>query len=54
MKEAIAGAKVKGLPGGTKTTDAKGTVTTTLRKSGSFTLTATKPGYVAAKGTVSV
>jgi hypothetical protein len=54
--DAVAGAKVKGLPGGTKTADAKGTVTATFPKGkgGTFALTATKPGYVAAKGRLSV
>lgn len=54
--DAMAGAKVKGLPGGTKTTDAKGTVIVTFPKGkgGSFSLTATKAGYVAANGKLSV
>jgi hypothetical protein len=49
----VAGAKVAGLPGGAKTTDAKGSVTVAVRKKGRLSLTATKPGYVAAKGGVS-
>jgi hypothetical protein len=49
----IAGAKVAGLPGGPKTTDAKGTVTVAVRKKGALNLTATKAGYVAASGGVS-
>ena len=48
--DAVAGAKVKGLPGGTRTTDAKGSVVATVGKKGTFALTATKSGYVAAKG----
>jgi hypothetical protein len=52
----IPGSKVKGLPGGTKTTDAKGSVTVTVpaAKKGTFALTATKAGYVAAKGRLSL
>ncbi len=40
----VAGAKVKGLPGGTKTTDAKGLVVVTFSKGkgGKLSLTATK------------
>ncbi len=50
----MAGAKVKGLPGGTKTTTANGSVTVTVKRSGAFALTATKAGYVAAKGRITV
>ena len=52
----IAGAKVTGLPGGPKTTDASGSVLVTVPagKKGSFALTATKAGYVAAKGRLSL
>jgi hypothetical protein len=49
----VAGARVAGLPGGAKTTDAKGSVTATVRKPGALKLTATKAGYVAASGGVS-
>jgi hypothetical protein len=49
----VAGAKVSGLPGGAKTTDAKGAVTVAVRKGSRLSLTAAKPGYVAAKGGVS-
>ena len=54
--DAMAGAKVKGLPGGTKTTDAKGTVVVTFPKGkgGTFALTASKAGYVAANGRIAV
>ena len=54
--DAMAGAKVKGLPGGTKTTDAKGTVDVTFPKGkgGTFSLTASTPGYVPARGRLSV
>ena len=52
----VAGAKVAGLPGGPKTTDASGSVVVTAPagKKGSFALTATKAGYVAAKGRLSL
>ncbi len=48
----VAGARVSGLPGGAKTTDASGSVVLTVpaTRKGSFALTATKAGYVAAKG----
>ena len=49
----VAGAKVTGLPGAAKTTDAKGTVTVSVRKKGVLHLTATKAGYVRARGAVS-
>jgi hypothetical protein len=51
----VAGARVTGLPGGAKATDAKGSVVVTLPagRKGSFALTATKAGYVPAKGTSS-
>jgi hypothetical protein len=49
----VAGAKVTGLPGGAKTTDAKGAVTVPVRKKGALHLTATKAGYVTARGGVS-
>jgi hypothetical protein len=49
----IAGARVSGLPGGAKMTDAKGLVTVAVRKKGALHLTATKAGYVAATGGVS-
>jgi hypothetical protein len=52
----VAGAKVKGLPGGTKTTSAKGVAAATLPKGKgrTFSLTATKPGYVPATAKISV
>ena len=52
----VAGAKVKGLPGGTKTTDAKGLVVVTFPKGkgGKLSLTATKAGYVSAQAHLSV
>jgi len=50
----IAGAKVSGLPGGAKTTDAKGTVTVAVRKGSRLSLTATKAGYVSATGKVAL
>jgi hypothetical protein len=49
----VAGAKVTGLPGGPRTTDAKGAVTAPVHKKGALHLTATKAGYVAASGGVS-
>jgi len=53
--DAVAGARVSGLPGGSKTTDAKGSVVVTLPVSKrTLALTATKPGYVAATGKVSL
>jgi hypothetical protein len=50
----VAGAKVSGLPGGAKATDATGSVAVTVRKGGKLSLTATKPGYVGAKGTLAL
>ena len=52
--DAVAGATVKGLPGGTKTTDAKGAIAVRVGKGGTLTLTATKPGYVSATAKLSV
>jgi hypothetical protein len=54
--DAVPGAKVTGLPGGAKRTDARGTVMASVSaaKHGSFALEAAKPGYVAAKGRVSL
>jgi hypothetical protein len=54
--DAVAGAKVAGLPVGTKTTDAKGSVVFTVPASrhGSFALKATKAGYHPAKTTLSL
>ena len=54
--DAMAGAKVKGLPGGTKTTDAKGLVVVAFPKGkgGKLSLTATKAGYVSAQARLSV
>lgn len=52
----VAGARVSGLPGGARTTDAKGSVSfaAPATNAGTFALTATKPGYVAARGRVSL
>ena len=50
----VAGARVSGLPGGAKTTDARGSIVVTLpagRKG--FLLAATKAGYLPAKGKTS-
>ncbi len=54
--DAVEGARVTGLPGGPKTTDANGAIvfTASARKKGTFALTATKAGYVAAKGKLSL
>jgi len=51
----VAGAKVTGLPGGAKTTDTKGRVVVTLAaaQKGSFTLAATKAGYLPARAKTS-
>lgn len=52
----IKGAKVTGLPGGTKTTGASGSIVLTVpaEKKGTFALTAKKAGYVTAKGRLSL
>jgi hypothetical protein len=52
----VKGAKVTGLPGGSKATGATGTVAVTVPagKHGTFALTAKKAGYVVAKGRVSL
>lgn len=49
--DAVAGAKVTGLPGGPKTTDDSGSVVVTIPagKKRALTLTASKAGYVSAK-----
>jgi hypothetical protein len=54
--DAVAGARVTGLPVGTKATDAKGTIVFTVpaRRHGSFALTATKSGYHPAKAKLSL
>lgn len=54
--DSVAGAKVTGLPGGAKTTDAGGSIVVTVPggKKRSFALTATKAGYVAATGRLSL
>ena len=51
----VAGARVTGLPGGAKTTDASGSVAVTVPagQKTSFVLTATKAGYLPAKGKAS-
>lgn len=45
----VAGAIVTGLPGGSKTTDAHGSVGVTTAAKGASTITASKAGYVSAK-----
>jgi hypothetical protein len=50
----VAGARVTGLPGGAKTTDASGSVVVTAARKGTVALTATKAGYVPAKGRASL
>jgi len=54
--DGVAGAKVAGLPGGPKTTGATGSIVfiASAGKRGTFALTATKAGYVAAKGKLSL
>lgn len=51
----VAGARVTGLPGGARTTDASGSVVVSVAaaQKRSFVLTTTKAGYVAAKGKAS-
>jgi hypothetical protein len=49
----VAGARVTGLPGGTRTTDAHGSIVLTAKK-GTFRLTATRPGYLPARAGLSV
>ncbi len=51
----VAGARVTGLPGGVKTTGAKGSVVVSVSaaQKRSFALTATKAGYLAARGKAS-
>jgi len=51
----VAGARVTGLPGGARTTDATGSVAVTLTagQKGGFALTAAKAGYLPAKGRAS-
>ena len=48
--DAVAGARVTGLPGGPKTTGAGGTIRVTLAAGRKLALTAAKPGYVSATG----
>jgi hypothetical protein len=54
--DAVAGARIAGLPGGSRTTGATGSADYNMPagKKGPFTLTATKAGYVAAKLNVSL
>jgi hypothetical protein len=54
--DAVQGARVTGLPGGPKTTGASGSIVFTVAagKKGSFALTATRAGYVAARGRLSL
>jgi hypothetical protein len=49
----VAGARVTGLPGGAKTTDAGGSVSVSVSKHGTFALTATRAGYLPARGKAS-
>jgi hypothetical protein len=50
--DGVLGAKVSGLPGGSKTTAANGSIVVTVpaAKKGAFALTAKKAGHVAAEG----
>jgi len=50
----VAGARVSGLPGGAKTTDAKGSIVIAAARKGAISLTASKPGYVSAIAKVTV
>jgi hypothetical protein len=50
----VAGAKVTGLPGGTKATNAKGTIVVTVPAGKKLALSAAKAGYVSAKANTSV
>ena len=54
--DGVKGAKVTGLPGGSKTTGATGSIVYVAKAgtNGRLALMATKPGYVSAKGTVSL
>lgn len=54
--DGVGGAKVTGLPGGHKTTGTSGSIIFTVPPStkGSFALTATKAGYIGAKGRLSL
>ena len=50
----VAGARVSGLPGGVKTTDAKGSIVLAATGKRTLSLTASKPGYVSATAKVTV
>jgi hypothetical protein len=54
--DAVQGARVTGLPGGSGASDARGSLSFTLAagRKGAFTLTATKAGYVAATAKLSL
>jgi hypothetical protein len=52
--DAVQGARVAGLPGGPKTTDGSGSIVVTAQPGKALALTATKPGYVAAKARLSL
>jgi hypothetical protein len=54
--DGVPGAVVSGLPVGTKTTDAKGSIVFTVpaTKHGTFRLAATKAGYLTARGSLSL
>jgi hypothetical protein len=53
-RDPIAGATVTGLPGGPKTTDASGSAAATVPNGKTDALTATKAGYLPAKGKASL
>jgi hypothetical protein len=52
--DALQGARVVGLPGGPKTTNASGSIVVTVQPGTALALTATKPGYVGAKARLSL
>ncbi|MGH3129143.1 MAG: hypothetical protein ACRDPX_14570 [Gaiellaceae bacterium] len=52
--DAVSRARVTGLPGGAKATDASGSIVVTTRPGKTLALVATKPGYVGAKARLSL
>ena len=52
--DAVQGARVTGLPGGTKTTNASGSIVVTAQLGKALAVVATKPGYVSAKARLSL
>ena len=50
----IAGARVTGLPGGAKTTDATGSIVLPAARKGAYAVTATRAGYLSAKARVTL